>query len=49
MKIGDLVRYEFNGDIGVVLYVNDVGGTLKVMTTDGRVTWIVTSYCVIME
>jgi len=51
MKVGDLVRYgysKYDDDspvIGKVLYVNEDGGTLKVLDRFGAIDWFVTSYC----
>lgn len=47
MKVGNFVLYRTPhfSDIGVVLYVNDEGGTLKVLNTRGSVEWFVTSGC----
>ena len=55
MKVGDLVRYKYSKYeddspvIGTVLYVNDDGGTLKVLDKHGAIDWFVTSYCEIIN
>ena len=54
MKIGDFVIYRTYSDptfsdIGVVLYLNHEGGTLKVLNTRGKVSWFVTSGCEVIS
>lgn len=55
MQVGDLVRYgysKYEDDspvIGKVLFVNDAGGTLKVLDKYGKVDWFVTSYCEVIS
>ena len=54
MKKGDIVRYKYpkvkpGGDIGLVLYNNVNGGTLKVLDKLGQVDWFVTSYCEVIS
>ena len=55
MKVGDIVKYGYSKYedespvIGTVLYVNDVGGTLKVLDKYGKVDWFVTSYCEVIS
>mgnify|MGYP001404703750 CR=1 FL=1 len=55
MKIGDLVKYGYSkyedGSpvVGTVLFVNDAGGTLKVLDKCGNVDWFVTSYCEVIS
>lgn len=55
MKVGDIVkygysRYEDNSDVtGVVLLVNEPGGTLKVIDKFGNVGWFVTSCCEVIS
>ena len=58
MKVGDLVRYRhvsWSSDpkhantTGVILYVNEAGGTLKVLDPVGQVDWYVTSYCEVIN
>jgi hypothetical protein len=55
MQVGDLVRYgysKYDDDspvIGKVLYVNDAGGTLKVLDRFGAIDWFVTSYCEVIS
>ena len=56
MKIGDLVEYKYPqrhknklvDNVGIVLYNNRDGGTLKVQTFNG-VQWFVTSYCKVLK
>jgi hypothetical protein len=54
MKVGDLVVYKYDapdvfGERALVLYVNDEGGTLKVLDSQGKVDWFVTSYCEVIS
>jgi hypothetical protein len=55
MQVGDLVRYgysKYDDDspvIGTVLFVNDAGGTLKVLDKNGKIDWFVTSYCEVIS
>jgi hypothetical protein len=55
MKVGDLVKYGYSkyddGSpvIGTVLYINDAGGTLKVLDKHGAIDWFVTSYCEVIS
>ncbi|MDB4349029.1 hypothetical protein OAA64_01760 [bacterium] len=58
MKVGDLVRYNYPGDstklsrpdeVLMVMYVNTHGGTLKCLTTGGKVVWGVKSYCEVIS
>ena len=55
MKIGDLVKYSYSKYddeslvIGTVLFVNDAGGTLKVLDKRGNIDWFVTSYCEVIS
>ena len=51
MKVGDIVKYYgARTDIGVVLSVNDKGGTVKVYhTNEGNVKWWVTSGCEVIS
>ena len=55
MKVGDLVRYgtakyeDKSHVIGTVLYVNEAGGTLKVLDKFGNIDWFVTSYCEVIS
>ena len=55
MKVGDLVVYKYDAPYNVsaeralVLYVNDEGGTLKVLDSQGQVDWFVTSYCEVIS
>ena len=34
---------------GAIIYVNEPGGTLKVLNQHGNVTWFVTSYCEVIS
>ena len=55
MQVGDIVRYgysRYNDEspvIGKVLFVNDAGGTLKVLDKHGHIDWFVTSYCEVLS
>ena len=55
MQVGDLVKYGYSryADeslvIGKVLFVNDAGGTLKVLDKYGKIDWFVTSYCEVIS
>lgn len=57
MKVGDLVRYRYVGwdtnnnrdTTGVILVVNDAGGTLKILDTTGQTGWVITSYCEVIN
>ena len=55
MKVGDMVkyghsRYEDDSEvIGVILWVNELGGTLKVLDKFGNIAWFVTSYCEVLN
>jgi len=55
VQVGDLVRYGYSRYedespvIGTVLFVNDGGGTLKVLDRHGKVDWFVTSYCEVIS
>lgn len=56
MKIGDIVKYRYprpksdtQPDTGLVLRINDEGGTLKVLDKQGRVDWFITSYCEVIS
>ena len=48
MKVGDLVKYR-TGDLHLVLYINDAGGTVKVASDDGITRWLVTSDCEVIS
>jgi hypothetical protein len=40
LKVGDLVRYDADGDIGIVILVNiEVTGDYKVQWSDGCYDW----------
>ena len=55
MKVGDIVKYgnyKYSDEsevTGVILYVNQQGGTLKVLDKFGKVDWFVTSYCEVIS
>ena len=53
MKVGDLVIHDGRGeksDIGIVLYDNDEGGTLKILDQEsGKVWWVVKSQCEVIS
>lgn len=55
MKLGDIVKYGHSkyadgSDVtALVLYVNEAGGTLKVLDRFGNVDWFVTSYCEVVS
>jgi hypothetical protein len=51
MKVGDLVRLAaiYNSDIGFVLYVNEEGGTIKVLLSSGDIGWCVKSGCKVIN
>ena len=44
MQVGDLIKY-VTGCTGVVLWINDAGGTVKVINDSGNIAWLVTSAC----
>ena len=52
MKIGDIVKYGHSkysdgSDVaGLVIYINNEGGTLKVVDKFGNIDWFVMSECV---
>jgi len=57
MKVGDLVRYQAAGGyvfygapwpIGIVLWINEAGGTVKVLT-NGKIGWLVKSGCEVVS
>ena len=55
MRVGSLVKYKYSRYdddlpvIGTILYVNEDGGTLKVLDKNGKVDWFVTSYCEVIS
>ena len=53
VKVGDLVVYKYDAQVSteraLVLYVNDEGGTLKVLTADKGIKWFVTSCCEVVS
>ena len=50
MKVGDLVRYwAHNGDVSVVLQINEEGSTVKVLLTNGKIGWLVKSGCEVVS
>ena len=49
MQVGSLIKYYGNWtDIGVVLWVNTEGGTVKVHTNN-KICWWVTSGCEVIS
>lgn len=44
---GDFIIYRgpYETEMGVVVYNNKEGGTLKILTTLGKTQWVVTSGC----
>lgn len=48
MKVGDLIKY-VTGDLHLVLYINDAGGTVKVVSDDGMTRWLVTRDCEVIS
>ena len=46
-EVGDFIIYRtpHSTDIGVVLYNNLDGGTLKILNLQGKIQWAVTSGC----
>ena len=48
VQVGDLVKY-ITGCIAVVLWINDAGGTVKVVNDNGRIAWLVTSDCEVIS
>ena len=52
MKVGDLVRY-YNCDgatyVAVVLWINEEGGTIKALLSNGFIGWLVKSGCKVVE
>ena len=61
MKQGDIVKYKYPTAVafqryplyersaGMILYVNEKGGTLKVVDLNGEIQWFVTSYCEVVS
>ena len=55
MKIGDIVsyghsKYSDGSDVtGLVIYINNEGGTLKVVDKFGNIDWFVMSECEIVN
>ena len=55
MQVGDIVKYGYSKYedespvIGKILYVNEDGGTLKVLDKYGEIDWFVTSYCEVIS
>ena len=46
MKVGDLVKYwAHDGDVSVVLQINEEVSTVKVLLTNGKIGWLVKSGC----
>jgi len=48
VKVGDLIKY-VTGDLHLVLYINDAGGTVKVASDNGKICWLVTSACEVVS
>ena len=48
MKIGDLVKY-VTGCTAIVLYINNAGGTVKVVNDNGNICWLITSGCEVIS
>ena len=48
MKIGDLIKYNHDGSIGVIIAYHPEGGTLRMITTEGLERWCVISYCEVL-
>jgi len=55
MKVGDLIKYYGSWcHVGIVLHVNDEGGTVKVLSFDkfagiDKIAWWVTSGCEVLS
>jgi len=55
VRVGDIVKYGYSRYedespvIGTVLFMNDAGGTLKVLDKYGKIDWFVTSYCEVIS
>ncbi len=55
MKVGDIVKYgnskysDGSRVTGLILHVNQEGGTLKVLDKFGNVDWFVTSDCEVIS
>jgi len=51
VKVGDFVIYRTPNasDIGVIVYINYPGGTVKALNTRGKVVWYVTSGCEVIS
>ena len=51
LKVGDFVIYRtpHSSDLGVIVYVNYPGGTVKALNTRGKVVWYVTSGCEVIS
>ena len=45
MKVGDLIKYSYDGTIGVIIDYFPQGGTLRMVTTEGLERWCVISHC----
>ena len=49
MQVGDLVRYwAHDGDISIVLQINEDGRTVKVLLSSGKIGWLVKSGCEVL-
>ena len=50
MKVGDLVIYwAHDGNTSIVLQINEDGGTVKVLLTNGKIGWLVKSGCEVVS
>ena len=45
MKIGTLVTYSYDKTMGVITCLNTAGGTIQILTTEGKLKWCVASQC----
>ena len=48
MKVGDLIKYNYDGSMGGVMAIFPQGGTLRMVTTEGLERWCVISYCEVL-
>jgi len=49
MKVGDLVIYWAHDTTSIVLQINEDGGTVKVLLTNGKIGWLVKSGCEVVS
>ena len=49
MKVGDLVEYYGHHTLAVILQINEDGGTVKVLLTNGKIGWLVKSGCEVVS